>query len=60
MKIDFTETGWRDYLYWQGQYGLSGLWSRRIDDGNRLVYRIIDDRIEVLQCRGHYSDTKKA
>ncbi|WP_093093724.1 Txe/YoeB family addiction module toxin [Snodgrassella sp.] len=23
---------------------LSGFWSRRIDDKNRLVYRIIDDR----------------
>ena len=19
MKINFTETGWRDYIYWQGQ-----------------------------------------
>ena len=34
---------------------LSGYWSRRIDEVNRLVYRITDDVIEVLQCRGHYS-----
>lgn len=35
---------------------LSGLWSRRIDETNRLVYRIAEGRVEVLQCRGHYGD----
>ena len=34
---------------------LTGYWSRRIDDVNRLVYRISDDVIEVLQCREHYN-----
>lgn len=34
---------------------LSGYWSRRIDEVNRLVYRILGDTIEVLQCRGHYN-----
>jgi toxin YoeB len=33
---------------------LSGWWSRRIDDVNRLVYRIQDEKIEIIQCRGHY------
>lgn len=33
---------------------LSGLWSRRIDETNRLVYRIVEDALEILQCRGHY------
>ena len=33
---------------------LSGFWSRRIDDTNRLVYRIHDDVLEILSCRGHY------
>ena len=33
---------------------LSGYWSRRIDEENRLVYRFIDGTIEVYQCRGHY------
>jgi len=85
MKIDFTETAWSDYLYWQkrnkimtkrinqliqdidrnGNEGigkpealrgeLSGWWSRRIDDSNRLVYRLRDGRVEISQCRGHYS-----
>lgn len=33
---------------------LQGYWSRRIDESNRLVYRIKEDRIEILQCRSHY------
>ena len=34
----------------------SGFWSRRIDEVNRLVYRIKDDRLEILSCKGHYDD----
>ena len=36
---------------------LSGKWSREIDEQNRLVYMIVDNnRVEIYQCRGHYSD----
>jgi len=35
---------------------LVGFWSRRIDDVNRFVYRIVDGRLEILSCRGHYDD----
>lgn len=35
---------------------LSGFWSRRIDDVNRIVYRLSSDNIEIIQCRGHYKD----
>ena len=35
---------------------LSGWWSRRIDDTNRLVYRFAEGNIEIAQCRGHYDD----
>ena len=35
---------------------LSGYWSRRIDDCNRIVYRIKDNRIEIIQCGTHYRD----
>lgn len=35
---------------------LQGYWSRRIDDTNRLVYRISGNRIEILACRTHYHD----
>ena len=35
----------------------SGYWSRRrIDEKNRLVYRISEDTIEIVQCRTHYGD----
>lgn len=33
---------------------LSGFWSRRIDDTNRIVYRIVEGRLEILSCKGHY------
>ena len=86
MRIDFTVSGWSDYLYWQfqdkktlrrinkliediirnGNDGIgkpealvgdfAGWYSRRIDDKNRLVYRIVSDNIEILQCRNHYDD----
>ena len=86
MNISFTETGWRDYLYWQSQDkktlkrinqllhdierngydgigkpealkgDLSGWWSRRIDDSNRLVYRIENTKIIISNCRTHYGD----
>lgn len=32
----------------------AGWCSRRIDEKNRLVYRIRGDIIEISQCRGHY------
>lgn len=35
----------------------SGWWSRRIDDTNRLVYKLKDDNdIVIAQCKGHYAD----
>ncbi|MDR2109019.1 MAG: Txe/YoeB family addiction module toxin [Coriobacteriales bacterium] len=35
---------------------LAGCWSRRINEKDRLVYRINDDMLEILQCKGHYGD----
>lgn len=35
---------------------LAGWWSRRIDDVNRLVYRVNNRQIEIAQCRSHYGD----
>lgn len=35
---------------------LQGYWSRRIDEKNRLVYRISNNSIEILQCRTHYRE----
>ena len=33
---------------------LSGYWSRRIDDANRLVYWATDEEIIVVRCQYHY------
>jgi toxin YoeB len=33
---------------------LSGFWSRRIDDVNRLVYQATDKELVVIACRHHY------
>jgi toxin YoeB len=33
---------------------LSGLWSRRIDDTNRLVYAVSDRYLTIISCRFHY------
>ena len=35
---------------------LSGLWSRRIDEKNRLVYQVDEVAIVILVCRFHYDD----
>ena len=35
---------------------MAGYWSVRIDDKNRIVFRIKDDAIEIIQCGTHYRD----
>lgn len=35
---------------------LSGYWSRRIDEVNRLVYRATDSEIVIVACRFHYDE----
>lgn len=84
MNLQFTASGWEDYLYWQKQdravlrrinllireaqrtpfegigqpeplkFGLSGCWSRRIDLEHRLVYRVAQETLIILQSRYHY------
>jgi len=34
----------------------SGFWSRRIDEKNRLVYKVGDGVAIVIACRTHYQD----
>jgi len=36
------------------KHELQGFWSRRIDEVNRLVYRIENGMIEIAQCKSHY------
>ncbi|MFT8888557.1 MAG: Txe/YoeB family addiction module toxin [Ethanoligenens sp.] len=33
---------------------LSGYWSRRIDDVNRLVYSVKGETLIIVSCRTHY------
>lgn len=33
---------------------LSGFWSRRIDDANRLIYEAEELQINIVSCRYHY------
>ncbi len=82
--IEWTVTGWEQYVYWQTQdrktlsrinklidailrnpfegigkpeplkENLAGYWSRRIDDSNRLVYAVQNERVTIIACRYHY------
>ena len=33
---------------------LTGYWSKRIDDVNRLVYQVTDNELNIIACRYHY------
>ena len=35
---------------------LAGYWSRRIDDKNRIVYKVENNQIIIVQCGSHYRD----
>jgi toxin YoeB len=36
------------------KFGFTGCWSRRITQEHRLVYRVLEKRIDFLQARYHY------
>lgn len=36
------------------RHELLGYWSRRIDETNRLVYKVDGDCIKIAQCRTHF------
>jgi toxin YoeB len=38
------------------KFDLAGLWSRRIDQANRLVYNIEGDDILIYACKYHYDN----
>lgn len=57
--IDLVEACLRDPFTGIGKpeplrHNLAGLWSRRIDLKNRLVYRVRKDAVWFLQARFHY------
>ena len=50
QRIPFTGIGNPEGL----RHSLSGWWSRRINLEDRLVYKVEEDCIVILQCRKHY------
>jgi toxin YoeB len=36
------------------KHGLSGYWSRRINDEHRIVYKLTEDNLLIAQLRYHY------
>lgn len=37
------------------RHGLSGYWSRRINDEHRLVYKVEGEDLLIAMCRYHYA-----
>ena len=35
---------------------LAGFWSVKIDEKNRIVFRIFAENVEIVQCGSHYRD----
>ena len=56
--LELVEAGLRDPISGIGKPErlryLPGVWSRRLTQEHRLVYRVADDRIDFLQARYHY------
>ena len=50
MRMPFTGTGKPEPL--KGE--LSGYWSRRITEEHRLVYKVSEGGLVIVQCRYHY------
>jgi len=50
LREPFTGIGEPEPL----KHDLSGAWSRRIDQKNRLVYDVQEGQIVILQARYHY------
>lgn len=36
------------------RHGLTGYWSRRVTEKDRLVYKIEGNTIYIIGCKGHY------
>ncbi len=36
------------------KHQLSGLWSRRITEEHRLVYKVLENEVIIISCRFHY------
>ena len=43
----------------QLKYGLTGFWSRKLSQYDRLIYRFDEDSIHIFAIGGHYEDLKR-
>lgn len=50
MRSPFEGTGKPEPL----KENLSGLWSRRLDEVNRIIYYESNEIIYIVSCKGHY------
>ena len=50
IRDPYTGIGKPEHLKQLG----GNVWSRRINEVDRLVYEVFDDRVEFLQARYHY------
>lgn len=50
VRTPFEGTGKPEAL----RANLSGFWSRRINQEHRLIYRVEENAVVILQCRYHY------
>lgn len=50
QRTPFAGTGKPEPL----KFGLAGYWSRRLDREHRLVYKVIDNNLYIVQLRHHY------
>lgn len=51
QRTPFVGTGKPELL----RYGRAGTWSRRITEEHRLVYRVDEDTVWIIQARYHYA-----
>ena len=52
LRDPFRGLGKPEQLLWD----LKGCWSREIDDANRIVYKVEEELITIIQCGTHYKD----
>jgi len=50
QRTPFEGTGNPEHL----KHDKNDLWSRRITLEHRLVYEVLDDKIIIYSCKGHY------
>lgn len=50
LREPYTGIGKPEHLKGLG----ANVWSRRINETDRLVYEVFDERVELLQARYHY------